>query len=63
MSERLLEFRCPSCGKLLAKYRGHIEVKCPRCKSVQTTNTIECLHKEIDGDEGLSTQQRNAALR
>lgn len=62
MSERLLEFRCQDCGKLLAKYHGYIEVKCPRCKCVQIANTTECLNKEIDGDDGLSTQQRNAAL-
>ncbi len=38
----LREFRCPRCGKLLAKYRfgtGVLEVYCRRCKAVAVIGT------------------------
>ncbi|WP_420905148.1 zinc finger domain-containing protein [Candidatus Magnetaquiglobus chichijimensis] len=30
----LLEIRCGQCHKLLAKGSGHLEIKCPRCKTI-----------------------------
>lgn len=33
------EFRCEKCGKLLAKIEGKAEIKCPRCKTINTMNT------------------------
>lgn len=31
--EGLIEYRCP-CGRLLGKFAGHAEVKCPKCGKV-----------------------------
>lgn len=28
------ELRCKKCNKLLARYNGHVEVKCSRCKTI-----------------------------
>jgi phage FluMu protein Com len=63
MTDLLRDFRCYRCGKLLARYQGHIEVKCPRCKTVQTGNTIECQSKESDGEERVQRRGDNPALR
>lgn len=31
IKSELSEIRCMKCGKFLAKLKGEIEVKCPRC--------------------------------
>ena len=36
---RLIEVRCRYCNKLLAKARGTVEIKCPRCGKLNTINT------------------------
>ena len=30
------EFHCSSCNKLLGKIEGNAEIKCPRCKTINT---------------------------
>lgn len=35
----LLEFRCIKCGKKLGMIKGIAEIKCPRCKKINTINT------------------------
>lgn len=30
----IMEIRCGSCGRLLAKGTGTIEIKCPRCRTI-----------------------------
>lgn len=47
----LTSFRCKNCNKPLAKGKGHIEIKCPRCKKInQFKNVIERPKKgKIDG--------------
>ena len=47
MSENLTEFRCRKCNKLLGKFRGKAEVKCPRCGAI---NTGEFPKKETDNE-------------
>ena len=32
------EVRCPHCGRLLGKFKGEGEIKCPRCKSIVEFN-------------------------
>lgn len=27
-------FRCPNCDRLLGKFEGKGEIKCPRCKAI-----------------------------
>ena len=36
MPENLTEFRCRKCNKLLGKFHGKAEVKCPRCGAINT---------------------------
>lgn len=38
---RLLEIRCPECGKLLGKFSGSGEIKCNRCKKIVEFNTVK----------------------
>lgn len=33
-----VEFRCASCGRLLAKTDGNTEIKCPRCGAINKYN-------------------------
>lgn len=35
----LKEVRCTDCKKLLGKFKGEAEVKCPRCKKTNLINT------------------------
>ena len=35
------ELRCSKCNKLLAKFEGDIEVKCPRCKTINSDSKIK----------------------
>lgn len=63
MTELLHDFRCCRCGKLLARFNGMVEVKCPRCKTVQTGNTIECLTEKADGEEGAPGRGCDPVLR
>ncbi len=44
----MTEFRCEKCGKLLAKVDGgKVEIKCPRCKAINTR------HPHSDKCKGL----------
>jgi phage FluMu protein Com len=63
MTVLLKEIRCQNCSKLLARYRGHIEVKCPRCKKIQTANTMECLTEALHGEKNISEWPSDPALR
>lgn len=33
------EVRCATCNKLLGKFKGEAEIKCPRCKKTNLINT------------------------
>lgn len=35
------EVRCPVCGRLLGKFSGMGEIKCPKCKRIITFDTKE----------------------
>jgi len=46
------ELRCTKCNKLLARYDGNVEVKCPRCKDMNSNKKFvprnivkECLDR------------------
>ena len=45
-TEMMVEMRCTSCGKLLAKTDGNTEIVCPRCGAKNsydaTTGKIKC---------------------
>lgn len=45
--ERLIEHRCP-CGRLLGKFAGQAEVKCPKCGKVNV------IGGELDADSGIA---------
>lgn len=32
--EKIVEFRCASCQRLLARLKGDAEIKCPRCGAI-----------------------------
>ena len=34
------EIRCKKCGKLLGRIDGEYEIKCPRCKTMNTNKNI-----------------------
>jgi len=38
------ELRCQKCGKLLAKGEGKVEIKCSRCKKINTFNERQERH-------------------
>ena len=39
MTEKI-EFRCASCGKLLAKTNGDTDIKCPRCGAMNMYDAV-----------------------
>lgn len=45
----LREFRCTGCGKLLGKILGIAEIKCSRCKSMETSTKSK---KKANNDNG-----------
>lgn len=48
----ITSFRCKNCNKLLAKGKGQIEIKCPRCKNInQFKNVIERPTKGTNNDK------------
>lgn len=48
-----VEFRCVSCGRLLAKVAGDTEIKCPRCGAINKysaeTGQTQCIPKDKQG--------------
>lgn len=47
----ITSFRCKNCNKLLAKGKGYIEIKCPRCKKInQFKNVIERPLKDMQDE-------------
>lgn len=44
-----IDFRCVSCGRLLAKCDGNTEIKCPRCGAINkydaSTGKVTCVPK------------------
>ena len=49
-----MEIRCGSCGRLLAKGTGTIEIKCPRCRTI---NHVRAASPDIEG-HGASPRER-----
>jgi LSD1 subclass zinc finger protein len=43
------EIRCKKCGKLLGKIEGKAEIKCPRCKEINTVNAERSVRDEEVG--------------
>jgi LSD1 subclass zinc finger protein len=43
------EIRCKNCGKLLGKIDGKAEIKCPRCKEINTVNAERSVDNEKMG--------------
>ena len=43
----LKELRC-TCGKLLCKHDGQVEIKCPRCKKINTVTEESVSNDKID---------------
>lgn len=35
-----MQYRCKNCNKLLAKGKGELEIKCPRCKAVNQFGSL-----------------------
>lgn len=35
----MTDVRCKNCNKLLGRVKGEAEIKCPRCKELNVTNT------------------------
>ncbi|MBC8536887.1 zinc finger domain-containing protein [Feifania hominis] len=35
----MLEIRCEHCGRLLGFFLGRAQIKCPRCKRINTIDT------------------------
>ena len=35
-----MQYRCKNCNKLLAKGEGQLEIKCPRCKTVNRFGSL-----------------------
>lgn len=46
----MIEIRCKSCNKLLGKFRGAGEIKCPRtsCNAVNKFDTGKKIHKLVN---------------
>jgi phage FluMu protein Com len=34
------EVRCKKCGKMLGRIKGYYEIKCPRCKEINSQKPI-----------------------
>lgn len=61
---QLSDFRCPNCHKLLAKFNGLIEVKCPRCKQTFNSNANERLGSgDADGLHHNIERLNNSSLQ
>jgi phage FluMu protein Com len=44
----LQEIRCKKCGKMLGKITGEYEIKCPRCKAMNTNIKKESIKDEFN---------------
>jgi len=42
------EIRCKECGKMLGKIDGEYEIKCPRCKAMNTNIKKESIEDGFD---------------
>jgi phage FluMu protein Com len=40
------DIRCVKCGKLLGKINGEYEIKCPRCKELNTKRSVKNVHNQ-----------------
>ena len=54
-----IDFRCVSCGKLLAKTDGNTEIKCPRCGAI---NKLNALTGKIDCQETKSRHVTSSGM-
>jgi phage FluMu protein Com len=44
--EQMNDIRCVKCGKLLGKINGEYEIKCPRCKELNTKRSVKNVHNQ-----------------